>query len=465
MEFKDVNDKLLYEYLVNGDQEAAKQLAQKNIGLVSYMIGQIFDENKVSIKKMIREYISVGTIGLMKAINSFDVSRIGKMKFSSYASVCIENEIRGELTKRKRDERVVYLDDVIRENNPESFYYEDESFADVIEKDYSEYKNKKIADALKKLTEKEKIVASLLYGVNGNSVHTRQEIAEKFNVSVSAIGLLVDSIKRKLAFELEEFREEYFSDNKGIDNEFYKIFKKEDRLKVKNGLRYLPKSHYKVLSSYYGLDGSVPLTVKELSKKYDINEKRIQDIIGVSIFKMKKFVDNKINYSLLSSAIIDKYFILMVRYGEERVLAAYERLKEKDKEIIDLFYGDDEKRNFLKEKYVNKNHYVKSAKDKVLVLLEEVINNRVDFVTYKEKFYGHFIGHTIEEVNEALSILNKKEKNIIMDYYGLNCQRLTIKEIAEKYNIAASTAYGLISSKINVMLEMLGENKKISVKK
>ena len=96
------NEKYYLSRLRDGDGEARRILIEYNLRLVAHIV-----KKYQSAEDDMEELISIGTIGLIKAVDTFDARRAGK--FSSYASRCIENELRMELRRRRREGTFVSL--------------------------------------------------------------------------------------------------------------------------------------------------------------------------------------------------------------------------------------------------------------------------------------------------------------------------------------------------------------------
>ena len=179
------------------DEKGAKsQLIEHNLRLVVY-IAKKFDNTGVGVEDL----ISIGTIGLIKAVNTFDVSRGNRL--SSYAAKCIDNEILMLLRAEKKMSREVSLYEPIgtdKEGNEIHLF-------DVIESgecDASEHYCKK-EDICRLhrgiqtvLLPKEKRVVVLRYGLFGHLVHTQKEVGSVLGISRSYVSRIEKSALEKL---------------------------------------------------------------------------------------------------------------------------------------------------------------------------------------------------------------------------------------------------------------------------
>ena len=175
----------LLEKLMQKDKEARNILIERNLRLVVY-IAKKFESSGVNIEDL----ISIGTIGLMKAINSYNLEK--NIKLASYASRCIENEILMYLRKNNKIKTEVSIDEPINTDSEGN----DLSLADIlgtdndsIFKSIEENDNKKVLlCAIKKLNNREKMIMQLRYGFDGVEELTQKEVADKLGISQSYIS-------------------------------------------------------------------------------------------------------------------------------------------------------------------------------------------------------------------------------------------------------------------------------------
>ena len=188
-------EKELLIKLMDRDKDAKSTLVEKNLRLVVY-IAKKFDSSGVNIEDL----ISIGTIGLMKAVNSYDLNK--NIKLATYASRCIENEILMYLRKNNRIKTEISIDEPINidaEGN-------DLSLADIlgtendgIYKEIEEKENKKIlVNAIDSLNSREKTIMELRYGFGGKVELTQKEVADKLGISQSYISRLEKKVINNL---------------------------------------------------------------------------------------------------------------------------------------------------------------------------------------------------------------------------------------------------------------------------
>ena len=185
----------------NGDNEAYKKIVCSNIKLVVKQVDTVF--NTVEYDK--EELISIGIIGLIKSIKTFDISEY--IEFYYYATKCINNEIKMFLRRLNKIRTIDSLDRVISEDE----YGNEVRLQDTIleDEDYilsllnkEEYDNvRKIIETLK---ERERIIIELYFGINNNKSYKQKEIASMFNCNQSYVSRLVKRTLKKIKKELIE---------------------------------------------------------------------------------------------------------------------------------------------------------------------------------------------------------------------------------------------------------------------
>ena len=190
----------LRQLLEEGEQEQAKaKLIQHNLRLVVY-IAKKFDNTGVDSDDL----ISIGTIGLIKAINSFRPDK--NIKLATYASRCIENEILMYLRRAARLKSEVSFDEPLNTDfegnelllsdilgtSAESVYGDIESNAE----------KEQLKEALKKLTERERKIMCLRFGLGGGEEMTQKDVADLLGISQSYISRLEKKIILRLKKEI-----------------------------------------------------------------------------------------------------------------------------------------------------------------------------------------------------------------------------------------------------------------------
>ena len=171
-----------------GDKEAEEKLIKHNLRLVAYISKKYKNSGFDS-----EDLISIGTIGLMKAIKTFDYSRGNS--FSTYASRCIENEILMNFRSDKKNAQFVFLDDIISSdkdgNNLSLFEVLCDNSPSVDCQIENKILYKKIENiVLTKLEPREKEIIIKRFGLFGNTPLTQFELASNLKISRSYISRL-----------------------------------------------------------------------------------------------------------------------------------------------------------------------------------------------------------------------------------------------------------------------------------
>ena len=186
----------------NGDEEARNILIERNLRLVAHIAKKYASTNLDQ-----DDLISIGSIGLIKGINSFDMNK--NFKLATYISKCIENEILMHLRSNKKRSYDVYLNEPIgrdKDDNEvtlqEILENDDKNIEDIVD---LKFKIKKLYDKMKKiLKEREKVIIELRFGLNGNKPKTQKEIAKMMNISRSYVSRIETKAIGKLSKELQE---------------------------------------------------------------------------------------------------------------------------------------------------------------------------------------------------------------------------------------------------------------------
>lgn len=187
--------------LVKGDEKVRSTLIERNLRLVVY-IARKFENTGVNVEDL----ISVGTIGLIKAVNTFDPNK--KIKLATYASRCIENEILMYLRRNNKvkaevsfyeplnidwDGNELLLSDILGTDNDVVY--------DLIE---DEVDKQLLVTAMQKLSEREKKIVNLRFGLNGRIEKTQKEVADMLGISQSYISRLEKRIIKTLKKEINK---------------------------------------------------------------------------------------------------------------------------------------------------------------------------------------------------------------------------------------------------------------------
>jgi len=188
-------ERLCIEALEQGDSKAKQTLIERNLRLVVY-IARRFENTGVGIEDL----ISIGTIGLIKAVNTFKADK--KIKLATYASRCIENEILMHIRKISGQKQEMSLDEPINtdwDGNElllsDILGTDDNTVTGPLEDDVD---HQLLREALDRLPEREKNIVVLRYGLNGCQEKTQKEVADLMGISQSYISRLEKRIMLRL---------------------------------------------------------------------------------------------------------------------------------------------------------------------------------------------------------------------------------------------------------------------------
>ncbi|WP_418219643.1 RNA polymerase sporulation sigma factor SigE [Candidatus Formimonas warabiya] len=191
----------LLSRLETGDKTVKEVLIERNLRLVVY-IARKFENTGVGIEDL----VSIGTIGLIKAVNTFDPGK--KIKLATYASRCIENEILMHLRRNNKTRSEVSFDEPLNidwDGNELLLSDVLGTENDVIYKSIEEEVEKKLLNAaMTKLNAREKKIMELRFGLVDGTEKTQKEVADFLGISQSYISRLEKRIIKRLRKEIHK---------------------------------------------------------------------------------------------------------------------------------------------------------------------------------------------------------------------------------------------------------------------
>lgn len=191
------DEKMYLKQMNDGDMDARKILIERNLRLVAHI-----SKKYVSTGVELDDLISIGCIGLIKGINSFNAEK--SIKLATYTSKCIENEILMYLRSNKKRMQDMYLNEPIGKDKDDN----EITLQEIIENDTRnieeevdlklkiKYMYEKMKTVLKR---REKQILELRYGLNGQTPKTQCEIAKDFNISRSYVSRIESKAIDKLS--------------------------------------------------------------------------------------------------------------------------------------------------------------------------------------------------------------------------------------------------------------------------
>lgn len=189
-----------------GDEKAREKLIEHNLRLVVYIVKKHYSESKEQ-----EDLISIGTIGLIRAVETFSEDK--NTNFSTYAGKCIDNQIKMYFRKIKHQQNEMYLDSPIEVDKDGNSLTIADIFKDVTdvskEVDLRIDLQKLYRYINESLDEREKMILHCRYGLNStkgfpSKAMTQREVAEKLNISRSYVSRIEKKALKKLAERFEK---------------------------------------------------------------------------------------------------------------------------------------------------------------------------------------------------------------------------------------------------------------------
>ncbi len=197
----DAEEEIYYLSNLKNDESIKGVLIERNLRLVVY-IARKFDNTKISIEDL----ISIGTIGLIKAVNTFDPDK--NIKLATYASKCIENEILMYLRKTSKIRNEISFDEPLNIDwDGNELLLSDilGTEGDIIYKYIEDEVDKTLLNqAIEKLSPREKTIVELRFGLKNGLEKTQKEVADLLGISQSYISRLEKRIIKRLQKEMSK---------------------------------------------------------------------------------------------------------------------------------------------------------------------------------------------------------------------------------------------------------------------
>ena len=185
----------LLEKSRNGDDDARNELIEHNLRLVAHIVKKYYNTGADQ-----DDMISIGTIGLIKAVSTFNADK--GIHLATYASRCIENEILMFFRNQKKTAQDVFISDPIdtdKDGNTLTLIDVIADKSDIADEIDTKIKVEKLRVILPVcLTERERLIIEMRYGLCGREELTQREIAQKLNISRSYVSRIEKSALEKL---------------------------------------------------------------------------------------------------------------------------------------------------------------------------------------------------------------------------------------------------------------------------
>jgi len=190
-----------FEKMKSGDEDARQKLITHNLRLVAHIV------KRYTYSLEADDLLSVGTIGLIKAIDSFDYSK--KVQLSTYAARCINNEILMLIRSNKKHKNVVSLSSLTINNDDDKEIELEDVLASDDEEVFVQVENKILMDRVRRIIDKmldkrEQTIIKLRYGLDSEKALTQKEVADKLGISRSYISRIENKALKMIRDELQD---------------------------------------------------------------------------------------------------------------------------------------------------------------------------------------------------------------------------------------------------------------------
>ena len=436
-------NKRLIELMLEGDFDARQKLIESNMRLVTYRVSTRY--GSVNYDK--EELISIGNLGLIKAVDTFDPAK--ETALSTYAIKCIDNEINMFLRKLKKVQKDISLSQPVNISSKDKERHIEDFLSDGLDIE-EEYINTetilRVRELVKKLPPLLRETISLYYGFNAGKRYTQEEIAKKANCYQSTIQKRLKKAEKLIKRELEKQEKEKIKDltpaSTKDQNSPKKVASANKECKL-SGKTTSVKTFYELLSDFSKED--IDSVINRLSEE---NKSVIMQRYNNGLDRPPvKYLDKEINkrfYAILTN--IKGRLIYMTSDKKTRFKCLYDNFPEYSKEQVDqaiLVLGDEEKQLILtryngdfnnrptgKLTTHQSNHFycVTIPKIKRIIIRKEGKDEQANVIPEKnpqkqysrKTFYELLSPYPKEWVDEAFESLTEEEKQIILDRYSGN---------------------------------------------
>lgn len=292
----------LLDKIKQGDEKAIERLASHNIRLVLLEVTGKFSTVEYDKKDL----VSIGNVGLMKAITTFDTSK--NVEFSTYAMRCIDNEILQFLRKFKKYANDESLDRTIsQDKNGNELKIGDilSDDTDILEEYTDNELHRIIREVVKNLPDRDRKIIILHFGFYNNETHTQKEISKMLSISQPCVSRIISRIVKQVGEILEENglielraknKPNRISNHNTIKEEkdkkmarelqtIYQYFKDYTKEQVDEMLEKLSEEEKSLITIRYGEDLNNPLSEK-------LNKEQYAKFYGSLVPKMKRLLAN-----------------------------------------------------------------------------------------------------------------------------------------------------------------------------
>ena len=192
---KEEEEKYVNMFL-NGDMTARDKLIEHNLRLVVFLAKK-YENTKIDLEDL----VSIGTIGLIKGVNTYQNDK--NIKLATYASRCISNEILMHIRKNKKSKNDISLDDTLNydaEGNELKLSDVVGTEEDIVDRQFQDKMNREfLANEINNLSKRDKEIMMLRYGLNNTKEYTQKEVANMLGISQSYISRIEKKVINEIS--------------------------------------------------------------------------------------------------------------------------------------------------------------------------------------------------------------------------------------------------------------------------
>lgn len=390
-----------------GEQNAIKELAEHNIRLV---IHEVFNKFKTFNDK--KELISIGNLGLIKAITTFDKSK--KTEFSTYAAKCIDNEILMYLRKQKKHQKVDSLEKPLTQSTDGKEIKIEDTLTDSkdITEDYEKQETYRIIrEVIEELPERERKLIMLHYGFYDDKPYTQMEIAKIMSISQSYTSRLIKRAVNKIGKKLNqkgiiELRMNKIK-MKGKKDKMsrrlrtiYEYFSDYTKEQIDAMIETLSNEEKELLTKRYGIDLENPTGIK-------LNKEENNKYYGTLIPKMRKLLKSQNKPKQIKKAKT-KETLVTIPNETPNITSKLEEQVLPKQTAIDTIEKDDyiKLMELLRTPIFTKMLTVYSPKE---IMISSLKLGYIDGKCFSNKAISEFLGIDTQEIIDTT-------KRILLDY-------------------------------------------------
>lgn len=411
----------------SGDLAAKDKIIIHNIGLVKSIVKEKFSKYMIDSDDL----ISIGTIGLIKAINSFDIKR--EVAFSTYAYKIIYNEIQKELQKNKNSISAISISNPLLNNSDNKEYtLENTLYSNInLEYDYTEQElHKAINNFIENLNKSEKDILKLYFGFYSVGPITQEQIATKYKTTKANISLIISDLLNRLKYNLEQQnlkeKEKVTKVGKyhnGKARNIYEYFYEHSKKDTDYVLSQLNDYEKKYINLKFNM------SFNQIAEVLNIPSKEVLSLNAEVIAKMKRLFNllkTEQNKKLDKRTNMEKnLYQLFPYYKKEEMKCVINSLSQMEQKLLQLKFGENYNSaySYFKSKYTKFNEAIDLLLNKIKTLLEIkfpfAVNSNVKPNEDNNKtLYDIFFEYSQEEIKSVISHFSERDKLILKIKYG-----------------------------------------------